>query len=397
MIIREKYLEILANFKDTEFIKVITGVRRSGKSFLLQMYQNYLISHNIDIKQIVFINFEHPDNFNLLDSTILFQHLKTIVDSNRKTYFLFDEIQEVHHWQKLVNGLRIAFDSDIYITGSNANLLSGELSSVLAGRYVEINVFPLSFVEYKTFRNDHRIQLDNDQLFRDYTKYGGFPSVALIENEALITDILKGIYNSIILKDVSLRGNIKDQELLFRVVNYLMGNIGQPISSNKISNYLISGGRNVSSDTIEKYLKLLEDSFIFYKAQRYDIKGKERLKTLGKYYVSDIGLRNNVLGRFNMDLGSQIENLVYLHLLRKGFQVFVGKLDVQEIDFVCFKPNEVKYIQVTYELPKNSNREINSMIRIPDNYERTIITMNRMDVGNYLGIHVIHLFDFLLD
>ncbi len=397
MIIREKYLEKLVNFKDTEFIKVLSGVRRSGKSFLLQMYQNYLISHQIDINQIVFINFEHPDNFNLLDSDQLFQHLKMVVDPNRKTYFLFDEIQEVHNWQKLVNGLRVAFDSDIYITGSNASLLSGELSSVLAGRYVEINVLPLSFVEYKTFRNDHNIQSDNDSLFQDYIKYGGFPSVALIENEALIMDILKGIYNSIILKDVSLRGNIKDQELLFRVVNYLMGNIGQPISSNKISNYLISGGRNVSSDTIEKYLKLLEDSFAFYKAQRYDIRGKERLKTLGKYYVSDIGLRNNVLGRFNMDMGSQIENLVYLHLLRKGYQVFVGKLDAQEIDFVCFKPKEVKYVQVTYELPKNSNREFNSMIRIPDNYERIIITMNKMDVGNYLGINVIHLFDFLLD
>lgn len=395
MILREHYLKKIISYKDTEFIKVITGVRRSGKSFLLKMFEDYLLSVKVDKNQIFYLNFEHPDSYGLTSHDALFSFIQKKIVTTKKVYFLFDEIQEVENWQKLINGLRVAYDSDIYITGSNASLLSGELATYLSGRYVEISMMPLSFGEFLIFKNYTNEGLKNS-YFTEYLSFGGFPSVALLDNSDLIQDVLKGIFNSIILKDVSLRGDIKDPELLMKVVHFLMDNIGQSVSSNKIANYIISGGRKVKSDTIEKYLSLLENSFIFYKAVRYDIRGKERLKTLGKYYCVDTGLRNSVLNRLNMDLGSQIENIVYLKLVQSGYRVFVGKYDQIEVDFVCFKDKEQKYVQVAWQLPKNDRREFESLLKIPDNYERLIVTMDQSAVGNFEGIKVEYLVDFLM-
>lgn len=390
MIHRDIYFQKIIKYLDTEFIKVITGVRRSGKSYLLLMLKKYLEEND---KQVLYLNFEHPDTFSLYDLESLYKHIKENVDKSKKIYFIFDEIGEVSEWQKLVNGLRVAYDADIYITSSNATLLSGELATYLSGRYVEITLYPLSFKEYIKF-NENKEKVDN--LLKSYLEFGGFPSVALIADPQMKKDILKGIYNSIILKDVSLRGNVENIDVLLKLALYLLDNIGNTISSSKIADYFKTQNQNVKADTINKYLLLLENAFIFYKVNRYDLRGKERLKTLGKYYVVDLGLKNVVLGRANTNLGYMVENIVYLKLLQSGHQVFVGKYDNTEIDFVCFKDGKTKYIQVALSMPENSKRETDNLLKIRDNYERLIVTYDYKDVGVIEGIEIVHLKDFLL-
>ena len=394
MLKRDKYLNKLISYKDTEFIKVITGVRRSGKSTLLTLFKEYIIKDGSN--NILFLNFEHPDTFNIQDYKSLYEYIKLNINEKEKVYFLFDEIQEVKEWQKLINGLRVAYDCDIYITGSNASLLSGELSTYLTGRYVEIEIYPFTLseiIEYKEIESERDIQL----AFNDYLIYGGFPSIINLEDDLLKKEVLKGIYNSVILKDVSLRSNIEDVDMLLRISLYLMDNIGNPISVNNVANYIRSQGYTTSHERVDSYLKLLEDAFVFYKALRYDIRGKERLKTLGKYYVVDLGLRNTMLQRSTTNRGSQLENIVYLKLINDGYDVFVGKYNKYEIDFVCFKEDDVKYIQVAYEIPKDNDRESRNLLMIKENYEKIIITMNYLDVGIIDGVKVIHIIDFLLD
>lgn len=388
MQIRQYYLDKLITYIDTEFVKLITGVRRSGKSFLLKMLEEHLIDEN---KKTFYLNFEHPDTFGIQTADKLYDFIKTQVNEDEKVYFLFDEIAEVNHWQKLINGLRIAFNCDIYVTGSNANMLSGELATYLSGRYVEIKVYPLSLEEIKKFTKEE----STDQYVQEYIKYGGFPSVVLNKDEHMKSDILKGIYNSILLKDVSIRGNITQIDVLMKLSLYLLDNIGKPVSSTKISNYFKSMNQVVKPETINKYLHLLENAFIFYKATRYDIRGKEHLKTLGKYYVVDLGLKNIMLGRMNSNLGSMIENIVYLKLIQEGWNVFVGKYDDSEIDFVCFKDSYTKYVQVTLSMPVNSSRETDNLLVVKDNYERIIVTYDYKDVGIVDGIKIIHLTTFL--
>lgn len=388
MQIRQYYLDKLITYIDTEFVKLITGVRRSGKSFLLKMLEEHLIDEN---KKTFYLNFEHPDTFGIQTADKLYDFIKTQVNEDEKVYFLFDEIAEVNHWQKLINGLRIAFNCDIYVTGSNANMLSGELATYLSGRYVEIKVYPLSLEEIKKFTKEE----STDQYVQEYIKYGGFPSVVLNKDEHMKSDILKGIYNSILLKDVSIRGNITQIDVLMKLSLYLLDNIGKPVSSTKISNYFKSMNQVVKPETINKYLHLLENAFIFYKATRYDIRGKEHLKTLGKYYVVDLGLKNIMLGRMNSNLGSMIENIVYLKLIQEGWNVFVGKYDDLEIDFVCFKDAYTKYVQVTLSMPVNSSRETDNLLVVKDNYERIIVTYDYKDVGIVDGIKIIHLTTFL--
>ena len=388
MIARDSYLNQMIKYLDTEFIKVITGVRRSGKSFLLKLLKERLTDQN---KQVMYLNFEHPDTFSIQTSEKLYSYIVEKIDWNKKMYFLFDEIGEVKNWQKLINGLRVAYDCDIYITGSNANLLSGELSTYLSGRYVEIKIYPLSFAEIRNFSSD----TNKDVLLEEYIKYGGFPSVYLTKDEEIKVNVLKEIYNSIILKDVSLRGNITQVDVLLKLSLYLLDNIGNSISGTKISNYFQSINQKVTPETVNRYLQLLENSFVFYKAHRYDIRGKEHLKTLGKYYVVDLGLKNIMLGRMNSNLGSMVKNIVYLKLISDGWNVFVGKYDDLEIDFVCFRGSETKYIQVTLSMPKNSKRESDNLLLIRDNYERLIVTYDYSDVGVIDGIKVIHLTEFL--
>ncbi|APT15027.1 ATP-binding protein [Lactobacillus jensenii] len=393
-ILRPLYLKRIEPMIDTEFIKVITGVRRSGKSYLLLMIRDQLLKRGISEKQIIYLNFENPEYFDLLDYRKLYEYLKKKVDKSKKTYFFFDEIQEVHEWQKLINGLRVAFDSDIYITGSNASLLSGELASYLTGRYVQIPVLPLTFREYLKFKNYE--QDDPARHFNDYLEYGGFPSVVLQDNNQLKRDVLSGIYNSILLRDVAGRATIKNTEVLERVGLFLLGNAGQLISINKIANTLRSSGFKISNNTIEAYLNLLQDAFLFYKVPRYDIRGKELLKGQGKFYAVDLGFVRSQLRRERINRGSKIENLVYLELLSRDYEVFVGKYDTKEIDFVAKNDSDTLYIQVTNQIPQNNTRETDNFLHLPTGYRKIIITNNWDDVGVIDGIEVVHITDFLI-
>lgn len=292
----------------------------------------------------------------------------------------------------MINGLRAAYNVDIYLTGSNASLLSGELATYLTGRYVEIKMMPLSYDEFLDFKSEQ----DTEDPSTEYLKYGSFPSVALIANEQLKQDVLSGIYDSVLLRDVDQRTNVRNKAMLTNIANYLMNNIGQLTNPNKIANTLTSKEIKVNRNTIESYLKLLEDAFLFYKAPRYDIRGKEYLTGPSKYYLVDLGFIDSQLHKSNSNIGARIENLVYLSLKQKGYSVFVGQLDGKEIDFVATNSSETLYIQVTDHIPENSTREIDNLIHIPTGYRKILVTNNRFDVGNYEGIQIAYITDFLM-
>lgn len=390
---RPNYLKRIIPMINTEFIKVITGVRRSGKSYLLLMLKDYLRKQNILKDQIIYLNFEYPQYHKLLDYESLFSYLEDKVNTETKTYLLFDEIQEVKDWQKLINGLRAVYNVDIYITGSNASLLSGELATYLTGRYVEIKMMPLSFDEYLKFKNVEHEQ--ENASFSDYLKYGGFPSVALQTNSQLKIDVLSGIYDSVLLRDVDQRANIRNKALLTNISDYLLNNIGQLTNPSKIANTLKSKGMKVNRNTIESYLKLLEDAFLFYKAPRYDIRGKEYLEGPSKYYVVDLGFIDSQLHKSKTNMGARVENLVYLALLEQGYNVFVGRFEGKEIDFVATSPEKTLYVQVTDHIPENSTRETDNLLHIPTGYQKIVVTNRKFDVGMIDGIPIVYITDFL--
>jgi len=399
MIIRENYLNLLIDAKDTEFIKVITGVRRSGKSTLLLMFKNYLLDNNIDEKNIIHINFESAMYDDIKDYKDLYNEIKNKI-SNEKMYILLDEVQNVDKWEKAINSLNVDFDVDIYITGSNAYLLSSELATLLSGRYIEIKMYPLSFKEFLKFNNYDESNLEDK--FNEYLKYGGLPAITQIKDKNnLIMSYLNDIYNTIVKKDIIERNNIKDIALLENIVKYISSNIGSSISANRISDYLNSNKvlEKTNHQTIDNYLKMLENAFIVYKADRSDIRSKALLKTLGKYYIADTGLRNIILGFRNIDEGHLLENVVYLELLRRGYKVNIGKSLDYEVDFVTENTEEIKYYQVTKSLLDDNvkDREIRSLESISDNYEKTILTMDRTINKDYNGIKVKNIIDFLLE
>ena len=398
MVIREKYLKRMIDAKDTEFIKVITGVRRSGKSTLLLMFKDYLVHHHVKEENIIYINFESAMYDDIKNYKDLYQYIqKRIKDS--KVYLLLDEVQNVEAWEKAINSFKVDFDIDIYITGSNAYLLSSELYTLLSGRYIEIKVYPLSFKEYLVFN-----QYDNQNIedkFYEYLRYGGLPAITLIKNnDELVLSYLNDIYNTIVKKDIIDRNNIKDSALLENIIKYLVTNIGSPISANKISDYLNSNKivEKSNHQTIDNYLNMLEKSFIMYKADRTDIRSKSLLKTLGKYYISDTGIRNIILGFRNIDEGHLLENVVYLELLRRGYRVNIGKTNDYEVNFVAEDPNDIKYFQVTKTLLSDEvkEREIRSLESINDNYEKIILTMDKPISRDYNGIKVMNIIEWLL-
>lgn len=398
MIKRDNYLKRMIDAKDTELIKVITGVRRSGKSTLLQMFKDYLLENGIKEENIIHINFESAMYDDIKDYKDLYKHVKEKI-KKEKVYLLLDEVQNVKHWEKAINSFNVDYNIDIYITGSNAYLLSSELSTLLSGRYIEIKMYPLSFKEYLIFNNYDNNNLDDK--FNEYLKYGGLPAVTLIKNNNdLVLSYLNDIYNTIVKKDIIDRNKIKDTALLENIIKYLANNIGSPISSTKISDYLNSNKivENSNHQTIDNYLNMLEKSFIMYKADRTDIKSKSLLKTLGKYYISDTGIRNIILGFRNIDEGHLLENVVYLELLRRGYRVNIGKSNDYEVDFVAENPNIVKYYQVTQTLATEEikERELRSLESINDNYEKIILTMDKSINNDYNGIKVINIIDWLL-
>ena len=398
MIKRELYLKKIRDLYDSELIKVIMGIRRCGKSVLLGQIIEEIKERGIKEDHIIYINFESAMYDEIKNYKDLYKYIKEKI-SKGKYYLLLDEIQNVESWEKAINSFKVDFNMDIYITGSNAYLLSSELSTLLSGRYLEIKMYPLSFKEFLLFNNYDNTNLE--EKFYEYVKYGGLPAITLIkDNDELVLSYLNDIYNSIIKKDIMDRNNIKDSVLLENIIKYLLNNIGSPISATKISDYLNSNKIIDKSNhqTIDNYLSMLEKSFIIYKADRTDIKSKSLLKTLGKYYVCDTGIRNIILGFRNINEGHLLENIVYLELLRRGYRVNIGKTNNYEVDFVAENPNYIKYYQVTQSLNSEEvrTRELRSLESINDNYEKIILTMDKTINNDYNGIKVMNIIDWLL-
>ncbi len=399
MINRENYMNKLASYKDTEFIKVITGIRRCGKSSLLKMFMNKLKEENSKTN-VIYMNFESFEFDKIIDYKDMYNEIKKQIKSEEKTYILLDEVQRVTNWEKCVNALSVDFDCDIYITGSNAYLLSSELSTYLSGRYIEIKMLPLSFKEFLKFAN-FKSTVSIDEKFNQYMKYGGMPGIIKLSNDYnLFDDAIKGIYNTVFMKDVIEKNKLTDASLLEKVLKFLMSNTGSLISAKKIADFLTSQGTKVTHNTILNYLEMLENAYIIYKAPRYDIKGKELLKTLEKYYIVDMGIRNSILGFRNSDYGHIIENIVFFELLNRGYTVTIGKTDSLEVDFIATNSKEKKYYQVTLSLLEENvrNREFTPLKSINDNYEKTILTLDRVyNETSEEGIKCRNIIDFILE
>ncbi len=405
MVQRHEYLDQLKKWQDEKVIKVITGIRRCGKSTLLTMFQEYLKTQGIADDQIISINFEDLAYEHLLDYKELYAYINERIHKNKQTYIFLDEIQQVENFQKAVDSLHIKENTDVYITGSNAYLLSGELATLLSGRYVEINMLPLSFAEYCELKQSG----DKDALFAEYMKNGGLPYVAMLNGDSDMVDAyLEGIYNTILVKDIEERQKRKETDqnkrkitdiaLLKNISKFLAGSIGSPLSVKSIADYITSGGRKVSQNTVSDYLEALTEPYFFYPVERYDVLGKQLLKMNGKMYIVDLGLRRHLLARQRYDLGFSLENIVYFELLRRGYKVNIGKVGVTEIDFVARKNEEVFYFQVTASMLEESTfeREMAPLKSVNDNYPKTVLTLDRLTIGNYDGIRVENAIDWLL-
>ena len=393
MVKRSQYLDKLKKLKDQQIIKVVTGVRRCGKSTLLLQFQDYLQECGITPSQIITINFEDIAFESLLDYKTLYSYIEEKLNPENTTYIFLDEVQTVPEFQKAVNSLFLKKNVDIYITGSNAYMLSGELATLLSGRYIEIGMLPLSFKEYYEL-----IGGDLRNTWNSYFRNGGFPYIANTSDDDIREDYLEGLYNTVLLKDIVARKNFQDIPLLKSIVRFLFDNIGNIVSSKKISDSLTSFGRKTTSITVEKYINALTEAFILYKVGRYDIKGKQHLKSLEKYYLVDISLRRLLLGDKNIDIGHILENIVYLELIRRGYHVYIGKVGDLEIDFIAEKGSDKIYYQVSATTLDSHTflREITPLRKTKDSYPKYIISMDEISVEED-GIRQINIIDFLLD
>ena len=393
MVSRYEYLEKLKKLKDMQVIKVVSGVRRCGKSTLLMQFREYLRESGMEEERIIALNFEDVANEALLDYRALYKYVTDRLVPGKMTYVFLDEIQAVPEFQKAVDSLFIKENVDVYITGSNACMLSGELATLLSGRYMEIRMLPLSFAEYCELVGGSR-----KEAWNAYFRNGGFPYAARIADNDIRNDYLSGIFNTVLLKDIVSRKRIQDVQLLESVVRFLFDNLGSMVSSKKISDSLTSYGRRTTSITVENYIQALMESFILYKAGRYDIRGKQHLKSLEKYYLVDVGLRRLILGDKNADIGHILENIVYLELLRRGYRVSIGKIGELEIDFVADRGENRVYYQVAASVldPATFAREIAPLQKVSDHYPKFIISMDEISV-NEDGIRQINIMDFLLE
>ena len=429
---RDIYLNKLIGFKDTEPIKVITGIRRCGKSSLLKLMIQFLLEQGINEEQIININFESHD-FRKMNVDELYHYVKNKIIPHKKMYMFFDELQRIDSWEDAVNSFRVDFDCDIYITGSNAFLLSSEYSTYLSGRCVEIKMLPLSFEEFLEFHefkikeltdalnkkrrvvyDKNNLQYNIEDIFNAYLRFGGMPGISEVglEQEKAFT-LLDGVYSTVIVRDIlereKRRGQqrITDSFLLRKIVLFLADNIGNNISISNIGNVLVNEGlleendrkKSPSAHTVQAYVEALLESYFFYDIKRFDIKGKEYLRTLGKYYIVDIGLRNYLLGFRDIDRGHILENIVYFELLKRGYDVSIGKIDNLEIDFIATKQDEKIYFQVTESMTNDDvrKRELTPLMKIDDNYEKIILTLDQDDFVSYKGIKCINLIDWLID
>lgn len=394
-IYREQYINKLISLRDKKIIKVLTGIRRSGKSTILQEFEEYLLNDGVDKKNIIFLNLDDKTNRHLLDSDKLHDYILANIDLNEKNYVFLDEIQNVKEFEKCIDSLFLRENLDIYITGSNSYMLSGELATYLTGRYIQIHVLPLSFKEYLSYYGES----DELKKYNDYITYGGFPYLINLDNNKEKIEYLDSIYNTVIMKDVINRKGVNDPMMLESICRFLFDSIGSSISTKKISDTLASYGRKNSVHTIESYLNALLESYIVYKVNRFDVKRKELLKTQEKYYLSDIGLRTYLLGNsLGKDLGHVFENIIFLELKRRGYKIYIGKDIDNEIDFICETEDDVIYIQVALTVRDENTlkRELKSLEGIQNHYKKYIITLD-YDTNNYNGIKQISAMDFLLD
>lgn len=399
MIRREIYMKRIRPFINTELIKVFTGIRRSGKSVMLELVKNELKKSGVSDKNFLCINFEQFSNSELLDAKILHKRIVEFQKSaDGKIYLFFDEIQEVDGWEKCINSCRVDFDCDIYITGSNAKLLSGELATYLAGRYVEFVIYPFSFAEFLEMNRQKNSQIDKSACFMTFLKTGGMPFLAnFLGDDSAKNQYLMDIYNSVVLKDVVKRNNIRDVDTLERIIAYAFSNIGHIFSATSLSKYFKSEKRNISHDTILNYLKFCADAFLIYKISRYDLEGKKVLTVNEKYYCADHGLREAVFGKNTQNIDQILENIVCLELLRRNFKVFVGKKDESEIDFIAERNGVKIYVQVAYLLASEETvkREFSVYDSIKDNFPKYVVSMDEFDFSRNGIIHR-NIRDFLL-
>lgn len=397
LIKRKEYLQQLINWRDKKVIKVITGVRRCGKSTLMDLYKSCLLEQGVANEQIISINFEDYDYIDLLEPRNFYTYVKErILSDGRMTYCFFDEIQNVKDFERVVDSLYIKPNVDIYITGSNAYMLSSELATLLSGRYVEIKMLPLSFKEYVEASGDER---ELARKYRSYIETSSFPYVLDMKQDArVIREYLNGIYNTIVVKDITQRNKFPDTMMLESVLRFAYDNIGNILSTKKIADTMTSDGRKIDTKTVEKYLNALMESYMLYQCKRYNIKGKQYLKTLDKYYAVDMGMRKVLLGSKAMDAGHILENIVYLELLRRGYDVYIGKVDDLEVDFVAMDDKGMTYYQVsaTVRDEKTLKRELASLQSINDNYPKILLTLDDDPEMEYAGIRKINALDWLL-
>ena len=395
MIVRPHYLDELKKYRDVPLVKILAGIRRCGKSTILDMLREDLMANGVRPEQIIERRYTSLDLGDLPAAKDMYQDIKADLNAAGRNYLLLDEVQEIEGWEKAINSLLELGNTDIYVTGSNSKLMSSEISTYLTGRYVTIPVFPLSFEEYLTFKAGSA--LSQKELLNEYIRYGGFPIVALgTYDERTAYQIVEGIYHSVISNDIARRHSITNQELFNRVVRFIIENVGKNFSANSIVKFLKSEGRSLTVETIYNYLEWLEKAFVIYRCQRYDLQGKAVLKTQEKFYLADPALKYCMMGFNPKSIASMLENIVYFELRRRGYDVYVGKNETKEIDFVAVRRDERVYVQVCRELPDTSNREIGNLLEIKDHYPKYVVTMDDLAGGNIDGVRIVHLVDFLL-
>ncbi|MCM1283493.1 MAG: ATP-binding protein [Muribaculaceae bacterium] len=405
LINRPSYLEQLIQNKDVDLVKIVTGIRRCGKSSILDLFHQYLLANGVSEDHIIHMNLESLRYRKLTDYLSFYDYVSKRIAGGEKTYLIFDELQVVEHWEKAIESFRLDFDVDIYITGSNAYLLSTEFSTVLSGRYIEIKVLPLSFQEFLDFY-EFADAVTLEEKFQKYLQFGGMPVLREFQfNEARSNQALEGIYSTVVLRDILQRNASADQNMLQKLVMFLCSNIGSVTSPNNIGNILAdegdirrAKGKSVAGKTVDKYIAMLRNAFVFYSVGRYDVKGKQLLKTLGKNYIIDMGFRNMLLGYRDGDRGHILENIVFLELLRRDYRVYIGKVGEAEVDFVAEKPEDKIYIQVTETMQSEETREreLRPLRMIADNYEKMVLSMDRNYIKSYEGIKSLYLIDWLL-
>ncbi len=395
MILREDYITEIKKFIDVPLVKILSGVRRSGKSTILEMIKNELVENrNINKSNIISRKYDEVQ-YEDMTSKEMYENLIKEITSEQKYYLFLDELQEIKGWERVINNISERFNVDIYVTGSNSRLMSSEISTYLSGRYISIPVYPLSFQEYLIFKNKEKANFK--EVFDEYLQYGGFPIIGISNfDTSTAYQVVEGIYTSIITKDISKRHKIRNKDLFDRVVKYVIENVGKTFSTNSIVKFLKSEQRTLSPETIYNYLKWLTDAFIIYPCPRYDIQGKAVLKTQEKYYLSDITFKYCQFGFNNSMVASMLENIVYLEMKRRGYKIFIGKNASKEIDFIGIRREEKIYIQVCRNIPKNSDREFENLLEIRDHYHKYVVTSDRLAKGNEDGIEIVHIAEFLL-